>query len=209
MKFTLLRKDIGFTLMEVLAVVAIISILSTIAILNWQTITVQAKKRATLDELKQIATAETAARNDTSLFWEIRDLMSPTLPTRTVYGARLEDFGIRLNPESWKGPYLGIQSFANKIDNEGYPVDVWGRRYKLVLWAQDSVLITQPPTSDPTALPSKRCMVVSFGPDRLPGSREILLANGRNPEPYYREPLPDDWHLFAGDTASDDIFLNF
>src|SRR5208283_940295 len=79
------KKETGFTLMEVLVVVSIVAILSTIGILNYKRIIDNSKRGATLDEVKEYGLQEGIARGDTGVFWRLQDLQSPTMPNIDVY----------------------------------------------------------------------------------------------------------------------------
>lgn len=164
----MIRKNYaGFTLMEILIVVAIIAIIASIATLSWKRVMDTAKEGVANAEMKQIATAETWAHNDTGIFWSIKDLMSPTLPDRFIYdttapwggiqGPRLVEIGISVDSSKWKGPYLA-ETILKKVDSEGNPLDPWNRQYQLVLLVDTSSTYMMNPTGIPIT-----AMVLSNG----------------------------------------------
>jgi prepilin-type N-terminal cleavage/methylation domain-containing protein len=170
----MLRKNnAGFTLMEILIVVAIIAIMATLATLNWQNVQNRAKRDAAYAELKQISTAETWAHNDTSIFWSVKDLMSQTLPERYAYdtvspwegpiGPRLAEIGISLDTALWHGPYLSLQSMEHKLDAQGNPLDPWGHQYQLIFLLDTSSTFMMAPSGIPNT-----AAVLSFGQNGWP-----------------------------------------
>ncbi|MFB3897077.1 MAG: prepilin-type N-terminal cleavage/methylation domain-containing protein [bacterium] len=171
----MIRKNYaGFTLMEILIVVAIIALIASMATLSWQRVINIAKEGVANAEMKQLSTAETWAHNDTGIFWSYKDLMSPTLPDRFAYdtaspwdgplGPRLIDppLNISLNTAQWHGPYLA-ETILKKVDAQGNPLDPWNQRYQLILLVDTSSTFMVNPTGIPVTV-----MVICYGKNMVP-----------------------------------------
>lgn len=204
----------GFTLLEVLIVVAIIAIMATLVTVNWQTVTNLGKKDATYGELKQFSTAETWAHNDTGIFWSFRDLMSPTLPDRFVYdttspwggmlGPRLADLGINISTTQWHGPYMALQNMNRKLDALGNPLDSWGNPYQLILLVDTSSTFMMNPVGIPIT-----AMILSYGQNGWPDYAIDTIDAG---QALYRYRELTDGELQARPPAKrqrDDLMLFF
>jgi prepilin-type N-terminal cleavage/methylation domain-containing protein len=184
------KNNAGFTLMEILIVVAIIALIASIATLSWERVINSAKEGVANSEMKQISTAETWAHNDTGIFWSIKDLMSPTLPERYAYdtvspwegplGPRLVDIGISVDSAKWHGPYLA-ETILKKVDAAGNPLDPWNHRYQLILLVDTSSTFMMNPTGIPPT-----AMVLSYGKNLVP-EYVIDTVNSTNLMYQYRE----------------------
>jgi prepilin-type N-terminal cleavage/methylation domain-containing protein len=203
------KKETGFTLMEVLVVVSIVAILSTIGILNYKSIIDNSKRGATLDEVKEYGLQEGIARGDTGVFWRLQDLQSATMPNIDVYG-RLINSGsgsYAIDTALWKGPYLNLEKTAgtnnqSKFDKDGYPIDFWGDRYQIALLSTQggNTTILDNPSISPAGLNPDLALVISWGPDRYPG----VATDGI---PY--DVKSTSFWLYYNEQGSDDIYYSF
>ncbi len=204
------KQETGFTLMEVLVVVSIIAILSTIGLLNYKRIIDNSKRGATLDEVKDYGLQEGIARGDTGVFWRLQDLQSPSMPNIDVYGRPINTGAtnsITLDSTLWKGPYLSLQKTAgtdnkSKFDSSGYPIDFWGNRYQVALLSTQGGITTllSSDTISSAGLNPDLALVISWGPDRFPG----IATDGTN----YDTKTASYW-LYFNEQGSDDIYYSF
>jgi prepilin-type N-terminal cleavage/methylation domain-containing protein len=112
----------GFTLIEVLIIALIISILSSIAIINIQNFVDNNKRKAVVAETRQLAQALSFASDDIGYYPKLCFLTSSRFSPQLaifngdgsvnrfhrdfqVYGA---NFSVQFNVPLWKGPYMGV-----------------------------------------------------------------------------------------------------
>jgi prepilin-type N-terminal cleavage/methylation domain-containing protein len=194
----------GFTLMEILVVVSIISILSTLGVLNWKNVIDRSKRTATMDEVREYGQHEGIARGDTGIFWRLQDLQMATMPNEDVYGRQINSekgFSINVDSTLWKGPYLSLQKTAGsdnrkRFDAQGYPLDLYGNRYYVTL------LKVEGSTTTLMDLATERpdiTMIVSWGKDQRPGNAMSGISFSQKSAQYwlyYDEPGSDDVYYF-------------
>lgn len=209
--------------MEVLVVVSIVAILSTIGLLNYKKIIDNSKRGATLDEVKEYALQEGIARGDTGVFWKLQDLQSSTMPNLDVYNRPINtpnaQNNINLDTTLWQGPYLSLQKTAgtdlhSKFDSEGYPLDFWGNRYQLALLSTQNgttTLLDFPNAYATSASNPDIAVVISWGPDKYPGIATDGIAYDLKTTSYwlyYNEVIIDPVS-HATTASSDDIYYKF
>ena len=204
------ESDKGFTLMEILVVVSIVAILSTLGILNYKNVIDRSKRAAVLDEIREYGMQSGIARGDTGIFWRLQDLQSGTMPVADVYGRPVfASLGGLINADTslWKGPYISLQKTTGtdnkkKFDDQGYPIDLYGDRYKVALLRiqGNSTTLMNDPNESPANRPDD-AIIISWGPDRTPGS-------SKNTSVSYDQKTANYW-LYFDEPESDDIFYFF
>lgn len=112
----------GFTLIEILVIALIISILSSIAIINIQQFVDNNKRKAVVAEVRQLAQALSFARDDIGYFPKLNFLTASRFSPRLaifnadgsvdrfhrdfhLYGA---NFSVQRDVPDWNGPYMGV-----------------------------------------------------------------------------------------------------
>ena len=209
MGFVQKRKN-GFTLMEILVVVSLIAILSTLGILNWKNVVDRGKRTAVLDEIKEYGIQSGIARGDTGNFWRLQDLQSSTMPHIDVYSRPINDpsnpNSITVDSTLWKGPYVSLQKTPgpdnkSKIDSLGYPIDLFGNRYQVALLRVQSGVTTL--MNDPNISPAMSpdvAMIISWGRDNTPGNANDGIPSAQKVANYW---------LYYNEASSDDVYYFF
>ena len=205
-----LNSNSGFTLIEILIVVSIIALMSSLGLINFKNLIDRSKDSAVLAEMRQYGNMLSIAKGDTGVVWRLQDLQSATMPTIDVYGRPINvpaGSSFEVNTSLWKGPYVTLQNSrapdnSRKVDSEGYPIDVYGNRYMIALLKVQSGTTTlmDPVNYGPSDRPDL-AMVVSYGRDRQPGhalNNSVSLTQKKN-----------QFWLYVDETDSDDLYYKF
>lgn len=134
----------GFTAAEIITVVAIIAILSLIAIPKFWSHTEEARISRAKEEMARIADAEAYAYAQAGQYFHLGNLVGNErlgfniVTTWDFYNWR--DNGKNIDPEvgtgfvintvqNWKGPYLTFQRSELLEESSYWPLDPWKQRY--------------------------------------------------------------------------------
>lgn len=121
-----MKKNAGFTLLEIIVVAALISLLSGIAVISIRTLYERAQINATRAEVGQISKALSFAHQDTGIFPKFHILGHPQsvledieiFPDRALQNMHYIGVDIRTTKilriiEQWNGPYWGVSMSRN------------------------------------------------------------------------------------------------
>ena len=205
-----IRSRQGFTLLEILIVVSIIALLSSLGLLNYQEFTNRAKRTAVLAELREYASQLGVARGDTGIFWKLQDLQSSVMPNSDIYNRPVNqpvNGSIYVDTTLWKGPYLSLQKTLtptdqkSRFDSNGYPLDLYGTRLFVGLLRINGAVTTlmdetqYTPADKPDAV-----IVMSWGLNRQPGAKTT--------DPSIYSQKSSRFWIYFNEAGSDDIYYN-
>jgi prepilin-type N-terminal cleavage/methylation domain-containing protein len=118
----LVKRGYGFTLVELLIVIIIVSVLAAIAIPKFASSSQRAKEAALRDCLVTIRAAGDRCEQDTGAIVDISDLTSATPPAdgkkRGTMGVIWAD--LTIDPATWHGPYLEKMPINPITGTNGY-----------------------------------------------------------------------------------------
>lgn len=103
-----MRAGVGFTLVELLVVIIVVSILAAIAIPKFMQSGLRSKEASLMANLKLIREAGDREEADTGVTVDLTDLTSATPPAKGWRrGPMNTDWPeVSIKPSTWKGPYL-------------------------------------------------------------------------------------------------------
>lgn len=246
----------GFTLLEIIVVAALIAMFSGLATFGIQQMLANSKLKAVIGEARQVGTALIFAHQDVGFYPKIGYLMHNKDLINNRFGfERIHTMGFDLSSSKgqftynkWNGPYFAASVTRNQLsqrfdglvtmqlppDSEpmAWPADQWGNPYVLYLFKYDEVEDTWHFIDNLGEDPDFWGAVVSYGPNRVPGSitegetfdglRQYCLyeqPDSRNPiftalEPEEYTQQREDMYSRAAprigivDPGSDDIIYN-
>ncbi len=162
-----LRRETGFTLLELLIVVAVIAVLSAVATINFLQATGRAKRTVAKSFMAELETAISMYKIDTGHYppderasVSLREALSP-VPEDPIWK----------DPE-WTGPYLEFKE--NEVNEAGELLDPWhkgrGDRIHIYFYAADldGIASSFPPFHNKSS-----CDIYSKGADGKTGTNSI------------------------------------
>jgi len=202
----MIKDQSGFSLLEILIAMLILSILSAIAINKYTERTEEARVNAAKAECKTIADAERQCEIDTGWyvslvalddnpgtgsFTDSNGFLSYNIENElTPYAIQTDGswYFNTINPQDWKGPYITYQKVdttANSTPPSSYgsPLDPWGRPYRLFT----QKFITNPITGETQYSDMfDRMAIVSYGKDGKPGNGVGTSYPGQGDDVIYK-----------------------
>ncbi len=142
------KRSSGFTLIEILVVVAIIGVLSTLAIVNYQTALLRTKQKRTMADMRAIAVAWETRAGDVRQYNASGFTVPAVTPTIAEVNSILAPTYIRTVPlnDGWGRPFSFSLEFAvgSTSPSNEYVIRSAGRD-----GAFDGTTYTPGPTDDP------------------------------------------------------------
>ena len=183
------RKAAGFSLVEVLVVIAIITIFAAMLVLQTKGMIDRSKESSTKETLSNLAQAINQIKNDTSFYlwpfdWDNDTIGGDFIPFEDYFGVnRGAAFALR-----WNGPYVGYNK-DNAKEFKGSTISIPGFRYPqeypgdpTEYWPTDAwgmpIVFVAPGDDYFGTSNDSNGYLISFGIDKRPGAKKMWNTSG-------------------------------